>query len=121
MPFLGTTQFQGTLSGHGSSVEVRFDVMVDDLGGLQFALDRMPFSRKAYALHVHQRPGTPVDLIKLEGRSVAGHTFRSDSSHISHFSHGSQPGQELSYQGDCYDADLVLPPSEQREVHRDVA
>ncbi len=119
MPFFESTRFQGTLSGHGSSVDIGFDVIVDELGVLQLSLDRMPFSREAYALHVNQRPGTSVDLIRLEGRSEAGHVFRSDSFHISSFSHGSQAGQELSYQGDCYDAELELSPTEQREPHRD--
>lgn len=119
MPFFETTRFQGTLSGHGSSVPIGFDVTIDDLGVLQLRLDRMPFSRDAYALHVNGRPGTPVDLITLEGRSEAGHVFRSDSFHIAHFSHGSQIGQELSYQGDCYDAELELPQAESREPGRD--
>ena len=116
MPFFETTRFEGTLSGHGSSVPIGFDLTVDDFGVLQLSLDRMPFSREAYALHVNGRPGTPVDLITLEGRSAAGHVFRSDTFHIGHFSHGSRPGEELSYQGDCYDAELEVPPSSERNL-----
>lgn len=119
MPFFETTRFRGTLSGHGSSIPIDFDATVDDLGVLQLNLDRIPFSQEAYALHVDQRPGTPVDLTTLEGRSDAGHLFRSDSFHIAHFSHGSQPGQELSYQGDCSDARLELPPAEEPARRRD--
>lgn len=119
MPFFETTRFQGTLSGHGSSIPIGFEASIDDLGVLQLALDRIPFSREAYALHVHGRPGTPVDLITLEGRSDAGHVFRSGSFHIGHFSHGSQAGAELSYQGDCYDAELELPADAAREPGRD--
>ncbi|NGO51078.1 hypothetical protein [Allomesorhizobium camelthorni] len=58
-------------------------------------------------------------MITLEGRSEVGHVFRSDSFHIVQFSHGSQPGQELSYQGDCYDAELELPPRAEREPRHD--
>ena len=119
MPFFDTTRFHGTLSGHGSRIDIGFDVTVDDHGVLQLTLDRIPFSREAYALHVNQRPGTPVDLLRLEGTSTSGHAFRSESFHISRFNHGSQAGQELSYQGDCYDAELDLPPKEQNEPHRD--
>ena len=119
MPFFETTRFQGALSGHGHSVPIGFDLTVDDLGILQLTLDRMPFSREAYALHVHQRPGASVDLIRLEGRSGAGHAFHSDSFHIAQFSHGSEAGRELSYQGDCYDAQLELPPSDDGDEQRD--
>jgi hypothetical protein len=119
MPFFDTTRFQGTLSGHGSTVPIGFDVTVDDLGALQLNLDRLPFSREAYALHVNGRPGTPIDLIAIEGRSEAGHAFRSDSFHIGQFNHGSQPGQELSFQGGCFDADLTLPADGDRDHRRD--
>ncbi len=119
MPFFVTTRFQGTLSGHGSSVPIKFYVTVDDFGVLQLNLDCIPFSREAYALHVAGRPGTRVDLITLDGRSEAGHVFRSESFHISQFNHGSQAGQELSYQGECYDAVLELPPRDTPEPRRD--
>lgn len=119
MPFFHTTRFEGALSGHGVRVPLGFDVTVDELGALVVNLDRMPFSQDAYALRVDGRPGTPVDLISLEGRSEAGHTFQSDSFHIAHFNHGSQPGQELSYQGDCFDAELVLPGRPERDHRRD--
>ena len=119
MPFFETVRFEGTLSGHGSSIPAGFDLTIDDLGVLQLSLDRMAFSPEAYALYVNGRPGTPVDLIALAGRSAAGHVFRSDSFHIAHFSHGSQPGEELSYQGDCYDAELDFPLGGEREPRLD--
>lgn len=119
MSLFGPARFQGTLCGHGSRIPIGFDVTVDCLGVLQLSLDRIPFSREAYALYVNGRPGTPADLITLEGRSEAGGVFRSASFHIGQFSHGSQPGQELSYQGDCYDAELELPLRQQCEPRRD--
>lgn len=100
-------------------MDLGFDVSVDELGVLHLSFDRMPFSRDAYALRVNPRPGTPVDLLNLEGRSEAGHTFLSDSFHITQFSHGSQVGQELSYQGLCHDAEIGLPPGERHEEHQD--
>ena len=113
--FFERTRFAGTLSGHGASISMGFYASIDSLGVLRLELDRIPFSREAYALCVDQRPGTNVDLIALEGRSEAGHVFRSDSFHISSFSHGSELGAELSYQGDCQDAELELP----RRLHRE--
>lgn len=117
--FFGRTRFAGALSGHGSTIPIGFDAWIDGLGTLHLELDRIPFSREAYALQVDQRPGTAVDLIAIEGTSAAGHRLRSDSFHIAHFSHGSQPGAELSYQGDCHDAELELPPNPDRDTSRD--
>jgi len=115
---LEPTRFEGTLSGHGVRIPVGFTAAIDDLGELQLELDRLPFSREAHALRVNQRPGSAVDLIELEGRSDGGHRFRSDSFHIARYSHSSAPGQELSYQGDCFDAEIVLPrPDASLERH----
>lgn len=114
-PFFERTRFQGTLSGHGSSIPNGFDAWIDSLGVLRLELDSMPFSREAYALRADQLPGTPVDLITLEGVSEAGHAFRSDSFHIGKFNHG----DALSYQGDCYDAELELPPDSKRASQPD--
>lgn len=110
MPFFETTRFQGSLSGHGSNVPVGFDVTVDDLGFLELLLDPLP--TEAYALLSHGRVGTPVDLLTLEGESAGGHQFHSDSFHIAQFSQESSAGEELSIQGECYDAELELPPHE---------
>jgi ApeA N-terminal domain 1 len=109
MPTLPSTRFEGTLSGHGSRIPVGFAVEIDELGRLQLELDRLPVSQKAMALRIDQRPGSVVDLIELQGRSETGALFRSDSFQINNFSHGSKRGQELSYQGSCYDAEIVLP------------
>lgn len=117
--FFQRTRFQGTLSGHGSSIPIGFDAWVDGLGLLHLELNRMPFSQEAYALHVDQRPGSPVDLLVLEGVSEAGHRFSSDSFSISQFRHGSEPGEELSYQGDCYDAELTLPADRRHDTSHD--
>ncbi len=118
MPFFEPTRFEGSLSGHGSRIPLGFTASIDDLGRLQLELDRIPYSREAYALHVHQRPGTPIDEITLSGASEAGHTFHSDAFFIAHYSHGSQEGQELSYQGQCDDAELELPASPGRQSRR---
>lgn len=115
-PFFECTRFEGTLSGHGHSVPVGFTAMIDDVGKLGLVLDPLPFSQEAFAVHVHQRPTSAVDLVSLEGQSAAGHLFRSDSFHIAHFGH--REG-ELDYQGDCYDAELVLPPTDSSEPRRD--
>ena len=109
MPTLPSIRFEGTLSGHGSRIPVGFTAEIDDLGRLQLELDRLPVSPDAIALRIDQRPGSVVDLINLEGRSKSGDLFRSDSFHINHYSHGSMRGQELSYQGNCHDAEIVMP------------
>lgn len=119
MPFFESTRFEGTLSGHGSSVAIGFTASIDDLGQLELELDRIPFSPEAYALHVDSPPGTPVDEISLAGESSAGHVFRSESFFIASYSHGSEPGAELSFQGHCDEAELVLPRALTREAHRD--
>lgn len=119
MPFFEPTRFEGSLSGHGSSIPIGFTASIDDLGELQLDLDRIPFSREAYALHVNSRPGTPVDEITLIGESASGQTFGSESFFIARFNHGSQQGEELSYQGHCDDAELVLPGSPGRQMGRD--
>jgi hypothetical protein len=111
------TRFEGALSGHGSCVSVGFTAAINELGQLQLELDRLPFSQEAYALRIDQRPGSAVDLINLEGQSETGHYFHSDSFHIAQFSHGSTLGQELSYQGDCSDAEIVLPQTD-RSIDR---
>lgn len=115
-PYFATTRFEGTLSGHGESVPVGFSATIDAEGNLQLVLDPLPFSQEAFALHVHQRPTSAVDLVVLEGRSAAGHAFRSDSFHIAHFVH--REG-ELDYQGDCYDADLALSEEEKSQPRGD--
>lgn len=109
MPFFELTRFEGSLSGHGSTVPVSFTASVDDQGVLRLELDRMPYSRDADALDVHVRPTKPVDLLRLAGTSVAGHEIRSETFHLTHVGHGSEVGCELNFQGDCYDAELILP------------
>ena len=108
-PFFETTRFEGTLSGHGHSVPAGFTATIDDEGRLRLVLHAFPFSREAFDIHIHQRPTRPVDLVTLEGLSAAGHRFRSDSFHIAQFGH--REG-ELDYQGDCYDAELILPETQ---------
>ena len=117
--FFERTRFEGTLSGHGASIPMGFYASIDPLGVLRLELDRIPFSPEAYALRVDQRPGMNVDLIALEGRSEAGHVFWSDSFHIASFGHGSELGAELSYQGDCQEAELELPRRSRRENRGD--
>lgn len=109
MPILPPSRFEGTLSGHDSTVSVGFTAEIDDLGRLQLELDRLPLSQEAFALRVDQRPGSVVDLIELHGHNEAGQAFRSDSFHITKYSHGSVRGHELSYQGGCYEAEIALP------------
>lgn len=98
-------RFAGTLAGHGSSIAVGFDLWIDGLGLLHLKLDTMPYCPEAAALAIHQRPGSQVDLLDLVGQSAAGHRFSSDSFSISRYRHGS----DFELQGDCYDAELVLP------------
>src|SRR5258706_7257092 len=117
--FFERTRLEGTLSGHGASIPMGFCASIDPQGVLRLELDRIPFSREASSLRVNQRPGTSVDLIALEGRSDAGYIFRSDSFQIASFSHSSEPGAELSFQGDCYDAELELPRRSGREDRGD--
>ena len=101
--FLSPTRFEGTLAGHGKNVPVTFEARIDALGVLHLHLDTMRYSPAAGALHIHQRPGSPVDL-QLIGESAAGHRFRSDSFSITRYRHGS----DFELQGDCYDAEIDL-------------
>ena len=112
--YFGPTRFEGSLSGHGRRIPIGFVASVDDDGALHLELDRFPYSRDAYALRVDQRPLSTVDVITLEGVSQDGHRFHTDTFSIGAWSHGSQAGTELSYQGQCYDAELVLPTQDLR-------
>jgi hypothetical protein len=113
--FFPRTRFAGTLSGHGSSIAVGFSLWIDGLGLLHLELDTMPYSPEAGALHLHQRPGSPVDLLDLVGESAEGHRFSSDSFSISRYRHGS----DFELQGDCYDAELVLPRDRRHDTSHD--
>lgn len=109
MPYLDTMQFHGMLSGHDRSVEVTFDVAIDDDGKLRVRLDRLPFARTTLDLQRQQDPGDPLDVITLRGESESGWSFHSDSFAITHFEHGSEPGRELEFQGSCGLAELTRP------------
>lgn len=45
--FFERTRFEGTLSGHGTSIPMGFYASIDPLGVLHLELDRIPFSREA--------------------------------------------------------------------------
>lgn len=111
MPYLDTVPFQGTLSGHGQSVDVTFTATIDNDGRLGVQLERLPFARTTLELHQQQEPGEPLDLLSLSGQSETGWSFHSDTFSITHFGHGSEPGQELDFQGSCGLAELSRPLS----------
>jgi len=113
--FLKRRRFEGTLSGHGSSVPVGFDAWIDGLGALHVKLDTMDYSPEVGALSIDQRPGTPVDLLELEGVSEDDHRLRSDSFSITHRNHGSV----YEIQGDCYDAEIELPADRRHDTSHD--
>ena len=108
-PIFEATRFQGALSGNGRSIPIGFDAHVDHMGVLQLKLDRIPFSAEAFALRIDGPPGTPVALLTLDGTCETGQEFHSDSFCVNHYHHGSEAGIELSYQGECFGAELKIP------------
>jgi hypothetical protein len=113
--FFERTRFAGSLAGHGHKVPVVFDAWIDEYGALKLHFEPFPKTPAAFGLHIHQRPRSAVDLLTLEGTSAAGQRLRSESFHIGHYNHG----DTLTYQGDCYDADLELPYRQERDDGRD--
>lgn len=108
-PIFEVTRFQGSLSGNGRKIRIEFDAHVDPAGVLRLKLDRIPFSAEAFALRVDRPTRTAVAPLTLEGTSEEGQRFHSSSFVSNQYHHGSEPGIELSYQGECFEAELTIP------------
>ncbi|WP_444609304.1 hypothetical protein [Blastomonas fulva] len=113
--FFARTRFEGSLSGHGSTIPVGFDAWIDELGVLHLQLDTMAYSPEAGALSIHQPPGSSVDLLELTGTSAEGHRLISNSFCITHLRHGS----EYELQGDCYDVEIAFPQNPGQDTSHD--
>ena len=118
MPYLETVRMTGTLSGHGRTVPVEFDVGIDDDGILSVRLDRLPFSQDAVELERNRRPGERADLLALQGTSTDGWHLASDNFVATRFGHSSEVGREIEIQGHCSDAELRRSLTERAERSR---
>jgi len=114
MPLLDKIDFSGFLIGHGSKVAINFTAEISDEGRLLIQIEPLPVSKEAIDLRVNQTPGDEVDLITIEGNSEEGHRFFSDSFNITSFKHSSEEGKELTYQGNCFEANISMPPLKER-------
>lgn len=108
MPTFPATSFEGTLSGDEASVAVNFTAEIDRNGLLQLHLENLPVSQAALKLNAHSRPRDEVDVLSLRGANDDGMQFSSDGFHITHFNHGA----ELTYQGECDDAEIAMVRNE---------
>jgi hypothetical protein len=104
MAFYTEVRFEGSLSGHGTTVSLGFSAAIDEDGRLRLQLDPIDDISSAFAFIREQRTGESVDLLALEGTAANGHSFRSDAFHINSWSHG----ERFDIQGGCYDAELTL-------------
>lgn len=89
-------------------MSVSFTAEVDRDGLLQLHLENLAVSKEALKLNGHSRPRDEVDVLRLRGENDEGQQFSSDDFHITHFSHGA----ELTYQGECFGAEITIPQSE---------
>lgn len=106
---LKSVRFHGTLGDDTHSVNITFNLEIDQDGILQVRIERVRASLDAFQLYKIGRPGERVAFLNLTGVSDNEWACHSRHFQLTGFSNSFKEGQEIEIQGYCTTAELTRP------------